>query len=98
MNNKLVLNAESKYLANKQYALLNTGGNSWINISLFDLGITGKKLPDYCAPTACVSWTTGNGFWVTYCHRYDDTTLQVGFNTSLASAFRVTLLFGLIDA
>ncbi|QRV19986.1 hypothetical protein [Lacrimispora saccharolytica] len=46
LNNKLVLNAESKYLANKQYALLNTGGNSWINISLFDLGITGKKLPD----------------------------------------------------
>ena len=98
LDNKLILKADCKYLAQKQYTLSNTGGNSWINISLFDLGITGKKLPDNCAPTACVSWFTGNGFWVTYCHRYDDTTLQVGFNTSLASAFRVTLLFGLIDA
>ncbi|WP_313152493.1 hypothetical protein [Lacrimispora sp.] len=98
LNNKLVLNAESKYLANKQYTLPNTGGNSWINISLFDLGITGKKLPDYCAPMACISWTSGNSFWVTYCHRYNDTTLQVGFNSSSSGAFRVSLIFGLIDA
>lgn len=98
LGNKLILNADCKYLAQKQYSPSNTGGNSWLNVSLSQLGITGKKLPEYCTPIACVSWTAGNSFWVTYCHRYNDTTLQVGFNTSSASAFRITLTFGLIDA
>lgn len=96
--NKLILSADCKYLAHKQYSLPNTGGNNWVNINLSDLGITGKKLPDYCAPIACVSWVTGDSFWVTYCHRYDATTLQVRFNTVTAAAFRITLIFGLIDA
>jgi len=98
LNNKFLLNADSKYLAIKQFSASDSGGTNWINISLSQLGITGKKMPEYCAPMACISWNTGNGFQVTYCHRYDDTTLQVGFNISLASAFRVTLIFGLIDA
>ncbi|MDR1773038.1 MAG: hypothetical protein LBS02_20760 [Hungatella sp.] len=98
LNNKFLLNADSKYLAIKQFTASDTGGTNWINISLSQLGITGKKMPDYCAPMACVSWQTGNGFWVAYCHRYDDTTLQVGFNVPLASFFRVTLIFELIDA
>ena len=98
LDNKLILTGDCKYLAQKQYELSNTGGNSRINISLSQLGITGKKIPEYCAPMACVSWTAENSFWVTYCHRYNTTTLQVGFSTSSASAFRITLTFGLIDA
>lgn len=98
LNNKFLLNADSKYLAIKQFPASDSGGTNWINISLSQLGITGKKMPEYCAPMACISWNTGNSFQVTYCHRYDDTTLQVGFNTSSASPFRVTLIFGLIDA
>lgn len=98
LDNKLILTGTCKYLAQKQLQISNTGGNNWITLSLSQLGITGKKIPEYCAPMACVSWTAENSFWVTYCHRYNDHTMKVGFSTSLASAFRITLTFGLVDA
>jgi len=98
LNNKFLLNSNSKYLAAKQVGFSNTNGNDWVNVSLSQLGITGKKLSDVCASMACISWNVGNGFWVVYCTKYDDTTLQVRFNIPIPSAFRVTLMFDLIDA
>jgi hypothetical protein len=96
VSNKFLLN--SKYFAAKQVGFSNTNGNDWVNVSLSQMSITGKKLSDICAPMACISWNTGNGFWVVYCAKYDDTTLQVRFNVPIPSAFRVTLMFDLIDA
>jgi hypothetical protein len=99
LNSKLILNQDCKYLASKQIAALNTGGNTWMHIRLADLGITGKKLPDYCAPIACLSWYgIGSDFRILYCHRYDDTTIQIGFNAVATFSFRISLLFGLTDA
>lgn len=99
LNGKLILNQDCKYLVSKQIATLNTGGNNWMRISLADLGITGKKLPDYCAPIACLSWNgISSDFRIQYCHRYDDTTIQIGFNAVATFSFRISLLFGLTDA
>jgi len=97
LNNKFLL--DSNYLAIKQVAFQSgSGGNDFVNISLSQMNISGKKIPDICAPMACISWNTGNGFWVVYCAKYDDTTLQVRFNIPIPSAFRVTLMFELINA